>query len=95
MNRWKEHSTDEFWREVIWGINQSEFCLGKNDRGWKADFDWFVRTDTAAKVIEGKYANKNPGGASDKPKKSWWAQQNELQEKGLPNYLDGTLKDPQ
>jgi hypothetical protein len=32
------------------------FCLGLNDRGWKADFDWLIANDTnATKVIEGRY----------------------------------------
>jgi hypothetical protein len=58
QNRWKEHPSEEFWNDVIWKINQSEFCLGNNNRGWKADFDFLVRPDTAAKVLEGKYAGK-------------------------------------
>lgn len=33
----------------------SGFCAGKNDRGWKADFDWILQPNTVAKIMEGKY----------------------------------------
>ena len=42
-------------------INASAFCTGNNDRGWKADFDWFFTNgNNWVKVSEGKYDNK-PG----------------------------------
>lgn len=36
-------------------IQKSSFCQGKNDRGWVASFDWFIRPDTVVKIMEGKY----------------------------------------
>lgn len=37
----------------------SDFLRGKNDRGWKMDFDWLISNDTNwVKVMEGKYDNK-------------------------------------
>lgn len=34
----------------------SPFLCGKNDRGWKATFDWFIANETNIfKVLEGKY----------------------------------------
>ena len=46
-------------------IGESDFCNGKNERGWKADFDWvFVNESNWVKVIENKYINKTPGRAS-------------------------------
>lgn len=50
----KEHSVDE-WREIIQKITASKFCIGNNDRGWKATFDWLLQSETALKVLEGKY----------------------------------------
>lgn len=47
--------TLEQWRAVIERINASKFCLGENERGWRANYDWLVRPDTAAKVLEGQY----------------------------------------
>lgn len=50
---------DRFWVEnlhaAVMRIAGSSFCLGANDRGWKADFDWLLRPGTVAKVMEGKY----------------------------------------
>lgn len=43
------------WIEVVRKISESNFCNGQNDRGWRADFDFLVRPDTWAKVLEGKY----------------------------------------
>jgi hypothetical protein len=61
------------WREVVERINASAFCLGKNDRGWRASPDWLLRSDTAAKVLEGKYDNR-PGatrGRATEADKDW------------------------
>lgn len=57
--RWKEHPSEEFWKDVIWKLNQSEFCNGNNDRGWIADFDFLVKSETAHRAIEGKYDFQN------------------------------------
>lgn len=38
---------------------ESPFLRGDNDRGWKADFDWFIANETnVAKVLEGKYESR-------------------------------------
>ncbi len=37
---------------------ESRFLNGGNERNWRADFDWLVRDANMAKVLEGKYANK-------------------------------------
>lgn len=82
-NRWKEHPSDEFWLEVISLINASHFCTGRNNRGWKADFDFLARPETAAKVLEGKYsnnANGTPPGGGQGPQKrpnTWFKKQQE------------------
>ena len=46
------------WSAVISRIDRSDFCRGTNDRGWVATFDWMLKPDTAAKVLEGKYDNR-------------------------------------
>jgi hypothetical protein len=46
----------ESWADVIARIEASPFCRGKNDRNWKASFDWLIdNADNAVKVLEGKY----------------------------------------
>lgn len=57
--RLRERSVDEY-RPVLERINASAFCLGGNDRGWRADVEFFLRPDTPAKVLEGKY-DARPG----------------------------------
>ena len=34
---------------------ETPFMTGKNDRGWKADIEFFLRPDSIAKILEGKY----------------------------------------
>ncbi len=49
----------DYWTDIIQRINASDFCRGLGDRGWKANFEWLVRPDTAALVLEGKYDSKS------------------------------------
>jgi hypothetical protein len=50
---------DEFWRanwrEAMQRVAGSAFCTGTNDRDWRANFDWFLRPETVARLIEGAY----------------------------------------
>lgn len=41
--------------------NYSDFLTGKNDTGWKADFDFLMRIDKATNILEGKYSNNKSG----------------------------------
>lgn len=56
------------WREAIAKVSISEFCKGKNDRGWRADFDWFLQPNAIAKIMEGKYDNRTIPSQPSKPK---------------------------
>ncbi len=38
-------------------INDSNFCTGTNDRGWKADFDFCIDINKVTNALEGKYKN--------------------------------------
>lgn len=44
--------------EVLRLAGESDFLNGKNDRAWKADFEWLMRPENFIKVLEGKYQNK-------------------------------------
>ena len=48
------------WLQAIVKVRASAFCLGKNERGWKADIDWFLRPDSVPKIMEGKYDDHKP-----------------------------------
>jgi len=54
---WKEHEPEEL-LQAIAKIAASDFCNGKNDRGWVATFDFLLQPDTPAKALEGKYDNR-------------------------------------
>jgi hypothetical protein len=43
------------WAAVIQRLDASPFCRGDNSRGWRANFDFFLRPTTIAKTIEGVY----------------------------------------
>lgn len=47
------------WKLALAKIEQSDFCRGGSERGWRASFDWFIRPDSVAKVMEGKYDKAN------------------------------------
>lgn len=53
--RWNEFPDEDFWENVVTLLSKSEFCCGKNERKWKADFDFFIKPDTHLRVNEGKY----------------------------------------
>jgi|WetSurMetagenome_2_1015567.scaffolds.fasta_scaffold03883_3 hypothetical protein len=43
--------------EVLRIAGESDFLNGKNDKAWKADFEWLMRPTNFIKVLEGKYDN--------------------------------------
>jgi len=59
---------DEFWRtnwrEAMQKVARSSFCAGTNDRGWKANLDWFLRPDTVPKLMEGQFDDQGTGNAT-------------------------------
>lgn len=50
--------TEEQFEDICKIANSTNFLIGKNDNGWKADFDFFMRIDKATNVLEGKYNNE-------------------------------------
>lgn len=53
----------EFGLEKITSVfrlaGESDFLNGKNDKAWKADFEWILRPTNFIKIMEGKYNNTN------------------------------------
>lgn len=54
--RLKEHGLDG-WHRAMGIIEQSAFLCGENDRGWRMDFDTFVKPIKMNRVLEGAYGN--------------------------------------
>lgn len=56
----KARLADEFflanWRQGIEAMKRSAFCRGQGRNGWIADLEFFLRPDTVAKLLEGKYS---------------------------------------
>ena len=50
---WKEH-----YAEAINLIPSRPFLMG--DKGWVANVDWFLRPESAAKILEGQYVEAKP-----------------------------------
>jgi hypothetical protein len=53
----KDMTPDDI-RQGFIAINESNFCKGLNDNGWKATFDFCIKPDSIIKALEGKYSNK-------------------------------------
>ncbi len=51
-----EHGMDKV-ISVLRMAGESEFLNGKNDKAWKADFEWIMRPTNFIKIMEGKYNN--------------------------------------
>lgn len=47
----------ENYREGIAMIPNLPFCCGENDRGWRANVDWFLKPKALAGIMEGRYAS--------------------------------------
>ena len=57
--RFKEYDCDiEVFKTLFTKAEQSDFLKGKNDRNWKANFDWLMNQSNMAKVLEDTYKNK-------------------------------------
>lgn len=57
----KKIPEETYWRDIVRRVAKSSFCLGESGRGWRANFDWFIKPDTHVKVFEGHYDNKTQG----------------------------------
>ena len=62
LNLIKSRRRDPFFvanfQAAVLRAKESKFCCGTNARGWMANFDWLMRPDTVAKLMEGQFDNK-------------------------------------
>lgn len=59
IDKFLQEFTEEQFEQICVMANNSDFLTGKNDNGWKADFDFIMRTDKATSILEGKYNNSD------------------------------------
>lgn len=50
--------TVEDLKKVFIEAEKSDFLKGKNDKNWKATFDWLILENNLVKVLEGTYKNR-------------------------------------
>jgi hypothetical protein len=51
----KEVEQNGGWTKFFTAVNCSDFLMGRNRRGWKADLEWLTKEDNLNKLLEGKY----------------------------------------
>lgn len=87
--RWKQFNYNlAVFEEVFRRVAASDFCKGRNKRGWRADFDWLIKNDhNMVKVLEGKYDNKGVSTGGADRKRPWEGWEDD------PFYIDLTAKD--
>lgn len=57
--RCKEEPDPKVWVEVVRKLAASDFCNGKNDRRWVADFSFLIKPNTREVTLEGRYDNRS------------------------------------
>lgn len=84
----KEFSIEQL-EEICKIANISEFLTGNNDRSWKADFDFIMRSDKATAILEGKYSNTKKDGINDF--KELWEEARKKDEQSGNNASNNTF----
>lgn len=79
----------EGWERALAALRDSPFCLGENDRGWRANFDFMLQQESLLKLIEGAYQQSGRQGNGRKHYNDHGTQT------GLSQVLEGTLFDEQ
>lgn len=65
--RYANYKHDDF-KSLFEMAEQSDFLKGRNNRDWKANFDWMIKDSNMAKILDGNYANRSgKGGRRDDP----------------------------
>ncbi len=57
------------WHRALERLAASPFCLGDNDRGWKANFDFLLQEASFLKLVEGAYGQRSNGSGSGRKEK--------------------------
>lgn len=61
IDRWSAYGENlDIFRKLFTKAQLSSYMRGENERGWKADFDWMLDADHMARILEGKYDDREP-----------------------------------
>jgi len=69
--RWRDPDWRANWLEAINLLPERRFACGENDRGWRMDFNFFLKPDTVTKLLEGAYEGKPAAPKSTRPEDVW------------------------
>jgi len=53
-----EHSDESWWETIFYRVKRAPHLMGKNDRGWTANFEWIMNPTNLQKIIEGNYDDR-------------------------------------
>ena len=65
--RLAEPDWHENWQQALTQAGRSSFLRGNNDRGWKADINWFLKPDSVNQILEGKYDDRAASAGQSSP----------------------------
>lgn len=82
IDKFVKEFTEEQFIEICILANSTDFLIGKNEKGWKADFDFLMRIDKATNILEGKYNNNGSKGKIDDFKELWEEARQEDEQNG-------------
>lgn len=82
IDKFLKEFTEEQFKEICILANSTNFLIGKNAKGWKADFDFLMRTDKATSILEGKYSNNESSGGINDFKELWEEARKEDEQNG-------------
>ena len=71
--RLNSYTVDDL-NEAFMKAEASDFLKGKNDRNWRANFDWILKDANIAKILDGLYDNRqvrSQNKAADKLQESY------------------------
>jgi len=70
--RMEDLKTIEDWRKFFERVHASDFLNNRTGEGWRADFDWCLKSSNFIRIIEGKYDNiKNSDDVAEQAAKEW------------------------
>lgn len=81
--RWKQYKSLDTFRKLFEKAEASDFLKNASNRGWKADFDWLMKSDNFEKALSGKYDNRPPQNRSGSSRAG-----------GNPNDYEETANNP-
>jgi len=58
--RLRQHGRDD-WERALENLAEAPFCLGENQRGWRADLDFVLQPKSFNRLLEGVYADRPKG----------------------------------